>query len=100
MHTIIVIIYLLLCGGCYFFMFNITESILEPTPYQNYIEIIYLLAIIPISFISPVKYAWENGPIENTQAFILLISCLTNIYFYLKSHKKLWLTATLFFFFY
>ena len=82
----------------FIFMLNITEMISKQSPYRNCIEIIYLLAIIPISFIFPVKYAWENGPIENTQACILFVFFIINVYFYFKIRKKLWITASIFFF--
>lgn len=78
-------------------MLNITEMISKQSPYRNCIEIIYLLAIIPISFILPVKYVWENEPIENTQACTLLIFRIIHIYFYFKT-KKLWITTSIFFF--
>lgn len=29
------------------------------------IGIVYLFAIIPVSYIIPISWAWENGPIED-----------------------------------
>ncbi len=43
------------------------------------ISFLYLLAIIPVSFVSPEWIAWENGPVENAQVIILAIGAIYNM---------------------
>ena len=58
------------------------------------IGIVYLFAIIPVSYIIPISWAWENGPIEDAQAVVLFIGFIMSLKY--ASHARfsgMWYTA-------
>ena len=62
-----------------------------------------LLAAYPLCQILPRSFGWENGVLENTQAFVLFLGFGFALYFAYRTRKsllaKLWLAATPFWFF-
>ncbi len=42
----------------------------------NWISLLLLVLLVPVGFFLPAWYGWENGPIENTQVFILIVGAV------------------------
>ncbi|MDQ0203058.1 hypothetical protein [Pectinatus haikarae] len=63
----------------------------------NSFEILLLIFILPLSFILPDSFAWENGPLESTQVIVLVAAALINFYFFYKRRHNFQLTISGFF---
>ena len=70
-----------------------------PPPFRYILRLLflYLLLIFPVSALLPYCSAFENGPIENTQAAILLGGALLCVWFScisLPNVRKMWLAVS------
>jgi hypothetical protein len=63
--------------------------------------LIYFCVFLPLSFILPEQFAWENGPIEMTQNITLLFGVFWNLCIYFRpspvSRNRVWLLLAGFF---
>lgn len=65
--------------------------------YSLHLLLLYLLLIFPVSALLPYRFAFENGPIENIQAAILLGGALLCVCFFRISHpgiRGMWLAVS------
>ena len=65
--------------------------------YRFRLLLLYLLLIFPVSALLPYRFAFENGPIENAQAAILLggaLLCIRFSHVSLPSIHRMWLAVS------